>query len=96
MRESTYERKLKDKLRDMFPGCFLTKPDPREHQGVPDILILFKNKWAMLEVKMDGSSPVQPNQPYYVEKFRSMSFAAFINPQTEDEVLNALSKALGA
>ncbi len=79
----------------MFPGCFITKNDPSENQGIPDILILFEDKWAMLEVKIAGSSKKQPNQPYYVDKFNRMSFASFINPQNEDQVLNDLQLALG-
>jgi hypothetical protein len=94
MRESTYQRNLIRKLKGMFPGCFILKNDPTFVQGVPDILILYHDKWAMLEVKMDITSNVQPNQQYYVDKLGEMSFASFINPSTEEEVLNELQFAL--
>ena len=94
MREATYQRYLIKMLMKMFPGCFILKNDPTFVQGVPDILILYHDRWAMLEVKMDASSNVQPNQAYYIEKLGEMSFASFINPSIEEEVLNGLQLAL--
>lgn len=95
MNETQYETKLKRKIRDRFPGCHILKNDSRRTQGLPDILILFNNTWAMLEIKMAENSVKQPNQDYYIETFHNMSFAAFINPDNEEEVLNALQSAFG-
>lgn len=96
MREVTYQAKLIRKLQGMFPGCYIFKNDPAELQGIPDILILWGNRWAMLEVKMSVTASRQPNQPYYIETFNNMSFAAFINPQNEEQVLHDLQSTLGA
>lgn len=96
MRESKYERDLKVKLRKMFPGCHIQRNDPREHQGIPDILILWGERWAMLEVKQSASAPSQPNQPYHVDAFNTMSFAAFIYPENEEQVLDELQRSLGS
>ena len=95
MNEREYERKLKTKIRARFPGCHIMKNDASYTQGIPDILILFNNHWAMLEVKMDYGSEHQPNQDYYVEHFNNMSFCSFINPQNEEDVLCALQSAFG-
>lgn len=95
MRESTYQGKLIKKLERMFPGCIIFKNDPAVNQGYPDLTILYRDRWGMLEVKMEDGSPVQPNQEYYVEKFDDMSFAAFINPGNEERVLNDLQHAFG-
>lgn len=93
MGETQYEAKLKSRIRERFPGCVIMKNDASRTQGIPDILILWNNQWAMLEVKMDGSSIRQPNQDYYVEKFHKMSFAAFINPEIQEEVLDAMEQS---
>lgn len=93
MRESTYRRDLVRTIKRMFPACIILKNDPSFIQGVPDILILFGNRWAMLEVKMDPSSEIQPNQAYYIDLLDAMSFASFINPETEEDVLYELQRA---
>jgi hypothetical protein len=64
--------------------------DPNEIQGIPDILILYKNKWAALEGKKSLTASVRPNQEYYVDLMDRMSFASFICPENKDEVLHAL------
>jgi hypothetical protein len=93
MLESRYQAKLIKTLTAMFPGCEIIKMDPQRQQGILDLLILFGKKWASLEVKASATADVQPNQPYYVEKLNGMSFAAFIHPENEAEVLNALQQA---
>lgn len=95
MREVAYQNRLIKKLQVMFPGCFILKNDPSENQGIPDILILFGDQWAMLEVKISERFSIQPNQCYYIDMFDRMSFAAFIYPQNEEEVLHALQSTLG-
>ena|SRR6187401_2333622 len=95
MRESVYQRDLIKKIKQRFPGCYILKNDPTYLQGVPDILVLHGNRWGMLEVKMDVSSGIQPNQQHYIDQFGQMSFASFINPTIEEDVLNELQRALG-
>ena len=93
MLERDYQRLLIEKLETMFPGCFILKNDPGYLQGVPDLLILHGDRWGMLEVKVSERARVQPNQTYYVDLLNRMSFASFICPSTEEEVLDALSRA---
>ena len=93
MRENQYQAELKKRLKNMFPGCLVTKLDSSDFQGIPDLLILYKNKWAILEVKKDAEAPHRPNQDYYVNKLNNMSFSRFIFPENEEEVLNELYKA---
>ena len=95
MREPQYQSKLIRKLRAMFPGCVILKNDPSYLQGVPDILILFGPTWAMLEVKLTGDSSFQPNQEHYIGLLDEMSFASFINPENERDVLDDLQHAFG-
>ena len=90
-----YKVKLKAKLEKLFPGCEIWDNDPaRTHQGIPDMTILYGNRWAMLEAKASAIAEVQPNQPYWVEYYNERSFASFIYPENESEVLDALQLAL--
>lgn len=93
MRERDYQAKLIKKLRKLFPGCVILKNDPEYIQGVPDLLILHKDKWAMLEVKISATANTQPNQQYYVDTFNRMSYAAFINPSNEKDILDAIQRS---
>lgn len=93
MREATYRRELIKRLKALFPDCYILNNDASSMQGVPDILILYGERWAMLEIKIDSSANIQPNQEYYVKMFGEMSFASFINPETEEDVLRELQRA---
>lgn len=92
MRENDYQKGLKKKLKSMFPGCLVTKLDSSDIQGIPDLLVLYENKWAVLEVKKDDTASHRPNQDYYVAKLNEMSFSRFIYPENEEEVLDELYK----
>lgn len=96
MRESVYQAKLITKIEALLPGCFIMKSDSQDNQGIPDLLILFNDRWAMLEVKISSRAAEQPNQAYFVDRFNEMSFASFINPDNEEEVLRDLQSTLGA
>lgn len=96
MLERVFQADLIKKLRQMFPDCIVLKNDAEYMQGVPDLLILWKNKWAMLEVKRRrprSSADFEPNQEWYLEKMDQMSFAACIYPENEEEVLSALQRS---
>jgi hypothetical protein len=96
MLESVYKRKLIGRIEKRFPGCLILKNDPTYLQGVPDLLVLWNDKWGALEVKIDVDEHIQPNQEYYVHMMNRMSFAAFISPENEEAVLNDLQAAFGA
>jgi hypothetical protein len=77
-------------LRAMFQGCIILKNDSSYLQGVPDLLLLWRDRWAAIEVKSGPSAPVQPNQEEYVAMMDAMSFAGFIHPQNEEVFLREL------
>lgn len=89
-KESKFQSNLKKELKTMFPGCFVTKLDSSLVQGIPDFLILFNDKWAILENKRYENAERQPNQEYYVDKFNKMSFSRFCYPENKDIVLEEL------
>lgn len=89
--ESGFQDKLRETLKKMFPGCLIFKME--QIQGIPDLLILYKNKWASLECKKNASAKKQPNQKYYVDLMDEMSFSRFICPENREEVLNELQQS---
>lgn len=90
MRENKFQSNLKKELKTRFPGCIVTKLDSGDIQGIPDLLILYKDKWATLENKKDAKASKQPNQEYYVNKMNEMSFSRFIYPENKDSILKEL------
>ena len=92
--ERKYERELIDHLNERYPGCVIRKNDPSRDQGIPDLTIYIGDWWGMLEVKASKNSPQQPNQDYWVDYYNTMSFAAFIYPENEEQVLNELQRSL--
>ena len=90
MLENRFKTNLINELEDLFPGCIVTHLDPNEIQGIPDLLILYKDKWAALEGKKSVNASVRPTQEYYVDLMNAMSFASFIYPENKNEVLDDL------
>lgn len=91
--ENSFQANLIKELKAMFPGCIITKLDSGYLQGIPDLLILWNDKWATLECKKDRDAKVRPNQPYYVDRMNKMSFSAFIFPENKEDVLSELQQA---
>jgi len=91
--EKDFQSKLIRDLENRFPGCLVIKQDPNYIQGIPDLLILYKNKWASLECKKSAKAKRQPNQEYYIRLMDKMSFSRFINPENKEDVLNDLQQA---
>ena len=87
MIESDFQARLIKELKRRYHGCIVIKTDPTYIQGLPDLLILYKDKWAALEVKKSERARHQPNQEYYVGLMDSMSMAFFIYPENMYEVL---------
>lgn len=88
--ESGFQDRLINKLKDLFPGCMVFKMD--QIQGIPDLLVLYKDKWASLECKRSAKAKRQPNQEYYVGKMNEMSFSRFVSPENKEEVLDELQQ----
>jgi hypothetical protein len=91
--ERDFQAHVIRRVRDLIPEAVVIMNDPSYMQGIPDILILSGDRWAMLEVKASLASPSRPNQSFYVEQFNEMSFAAFICPENEEVILRALQRS---
>lgn len=94
--EREFQKNLIKELKQIFKGCLVMKLDAKYIQGIPDLLILYKDKWATLECKKGITASHRPNQEYYVELMNKMSFSRFIYPANKEEVLDELRKSFGA
>ena len=94
MRENEYQHKLKEKIEERLPGCFVLKNDPNWLQGIPDLTVLHGGKWATLEVKRTKDEKHQPNQDWYVDTMNGLAYSSFIFPENEKEILDELQRAL--
>lgn len=92
MLESRFQSELIRELKQSFPGCIVIKNDCNYIQGFPDLTILYRDKWAVLECKKQGNAKKRPNQAYYVGLLDTMSFSRFIYPENKEEVLRELQQ----
>lgn len=93
MLESKFQSSLIKEIKQRFPGCFVLKNDPDYIQGMPDLLILYNDRWAALECKKSKNAAHRPNQDYYIQNMNTMSFASFIWPENKEEVLNDMARS---
>ena len=92
--ERDYQAQLIKRIERMLPGAYVRKIIA--DQGWPDLLILWGDRWALLEVKRKKptkASDFEPNQEWYIEEFNDMSFSACIYPENEEEVFRAIQQA---
>ena len=95
-RENKFQANLIKEIEDRFPGSIVMKNDANYIQGIPDLTVLYKDKWATLECKKSRNATHQYNQDDYVEMMNDMSFSAFIYPENKEEVLNELQTVFRA
>lgn len=92
MLENKFKTKLIQEIRARLPEAIVlhTNPPP---QGIPDLLVLYKDHWAALEGKKKQDSSHRPNQDYWIDKMNGMSFARFICPENKEAVLDAMEQS---
>ena len=97
MNENDYQKALIIKLKKTLPGCIILKNDSRYIQGIPDLSVLYLDKYFMLEVKRSSKAHRDPNQVIYVDKFNAMGgYARFIYPENEKEIFDEIISISGA
>ena len=92
LQECQFQSSLIHDLKRLFPGCIVLKNDCNYVQGFPDLIVLYQNKWAVLECKQQGKAKRRPNQEHYVRVLNTMSFSRFIYPENKEEVLCELQQ----
>lgn len=95
MRESDFQKKLIREIKERLPGAMVLKNDACYKQGLPDLTVFYKGRYAWLEVKRSENADRRPNQEYYISKGKNDgAFSSFIYPENKEEILNELERAL--
>ena len=90
--EAKFQKDLIDELGLIFEGCIVMKNDEQYIQGIPDLTVLYKDKYAILECKKSSDAPYRPNQEYYLDILGRMSFARTIYPENKNDILEDLKE----
>jgi len=90
--ENKFQHELIKEIKERFPHSYVMKLDSSYIQGIPDLLILYKNHWAVLECKRNAKASFQPNQKYYIEELNKMSYSNVIYPENKEVVLNEIQR----
>ena len=93
MKESAFQAKLIQEIKKRFPGAIVLKNDPNYIQGFPDLTVLYKDRWAVLEIKQSEKASHQPNQDFYILQADKMSVGRFVYPENMMEVLDDLARS---
>ena len=93
-KESDFQRDLKEEIEERFPGSLVLKNDSGFIQGIPDLTVLYKKRWAVLECKKSKNESYQPNQELYLDRIDHMNFARTIYPENKEAVLDEMEQAL--
>ena len=60
--ESKFQKELIDEVKERYPGCVALKNDSSYIQGFPDWTILYKDRWATLEIKKERAAQEAAHQ----------------------------------
>lgn len=98
--ESRYQRKLIKRLKSEFPDCVILKNDAGYIDCIPDLTVFWGKHYALLEVKRSRKAfedsrkeDKRRNQEWYVNKFNNWSYASFVYPENEDQVISEMKEA---
>lgn len=64
-------------------GARVIKQDPTigKQKGLPDLLVLYKTRWMMLECKASSKSPFRPGQKQWLEDMGKWSYTRVVYPE---------------
>lgn len=93
--EGNFKKNFINKLEKEFPDAIITKLEADLKNGIPDILILHKDRWATLEAKASEAKVHEKrrnklSQDYYVSRMNRMSYSSYVYPENERKVLDEL------
>lgn len=93
MKEATFRTNFINKLRKLSPDIFVEFADPSRVNGIPDLIIFYKDKHARIETKRSKNAAKRLHQEHYITLFNSYGvYSAFLTPENEEEVLDGLRR----
>lgn len=91
--ESAFRTSFINKLKSLSPDIMVEFADPKKVNGIPDLIIFFREKYARIETKRSSTASKRLHQEYYINLFKSQGiYATFLTPENEEEVLNELRR----
>lgn len=94
-RENSFQSDLIKEIEQRYEGCVILKNDANYKQGIPDLTVFYKDRYAILETKKDCSATYRPNQQMYLDLFDEWAFAKRVEPENKEEVLHELDAFFG-
>lgn len=93
MSEATFRTKFLKDVKDLSPDIIIEFADPQRRNGIPDVIIFYKKKFARIETKKSKNASKRLHQQYYIDYFNNQGiYAAFLTPENKEEVFNALRR----
>lgn len=94
MRESNFRTEFLKRVKDLRPNeIFVEFADPHRINGIPDVIIFYRDKHVRLETKKSSDASKRKHQNYYIDLFNSFGvYSAFLSPENEEEVFNAIRR----
>lgn len=93
MTESQFRTNFINKIKKLSPDIFIEFADANRVNGIPDVIIFYKNKHARIETKRSKNASKRLHQEYYINKFNSYGvYSTFLSPENEEEVINDLRR----
>jgi hypothetical protein len=92
--ESEFQGNLVKEIEGLLTDCMVLVKPGYYIQGFPDLLILYKNRWAILECKKSDDAAYQKNQKWWLAMLNEMGgYAAMIEPQNRKEILDEMVRS---
>ena len=98
MREASFRTNFINKFcertnKKLYSDIFVEFADPGRVNGIPDLIIFYKNKHARIETKRSKDASKRLHQEYYINKFKQEGiYSEFLTPENEEEIINGLRR----
>jgi len=92
--EAAFQSDLKKEIEGLLTDCVVLVKPGFTLLGFPDLLILYKNQWAALEVKRSEHEEYQPGQEWWIGELNAMSYSAMICPENRKEIIGEMVRSL--